>query len=83
MTKATPQGSVPQFIFLRTLVTIGFHILRTAPQIKGGNASLFIKFFLFFIFTATPVAYGSSQARGRIGAAAAAYTIVTATPDEL
>ena len=27
------------------------------------------KYFLFFLFRATPVAYGSSQARGQIGAA--------------
>ena len=30
---------------------------------------------------AAPVAYGSSQARGRIRAAAGAYTTATATPD--
>ena len=35
----------------------------------------------FFLFMATPVAYGSSQARGRIGATAEAYTTATATPD--
>ena len=32
---------------------------------------LFFFFFFFFSFSATPLAYGSSQARGRIGAAAA------------
>ena len=31
----------------------------------------FISFYLFFLFRATPVTYGSSQVRGRIGAAAA------------
>ena len=37
--------------------------------------------FLFFIFRATPVAYGSSQARGQIGTAPWAYTTTTATRD--
>ena len=31
----------------------------------------FFFYFLFFIFRATPVAYGGSQARGQIGAVAA------------
>ena len=31
----------------------------------------FLVFFFFFIFMAAPAAYGSSQARGQIGAAAA------------
>ena len=36
---------------------------------------LFFFFFFFFsIFWATPVAYGGSQARGRIGAVATAYS---------
>ena len=38
-------------------------------------------FFFFFPFWATPVAYGSSQARGQIGASAAACTTATATQD--
>ena len=33
------------------------------------------------LFRATPAAYGGSQARGRIGAVAAAYTTATAMPD--
>ena len=37
--------------------------------------------FVFCPFRAAPVAYGSSQARGRIGAVAPAYTTATATPD--
>ena len=40
----------------------------------------FILLFLLF-FRAVPVAYGSSQARGWIRAAAAAYTTATATQD--
>ena len=39
---------------------------------------LFIYFLIFCLFTATPAAYGSSQARGRTGAVAAAYTAATA-----
>ena len=35
--------------------------------------------FIYFLFTATPAAYGSSWARGQMGAAAAAYT--TGTPN--
>ena len=38
-------------------------------------------YFLFVcLFRATPLAYGSSQARGRIGVTAA-YTTARATPD--
>ena len=36
---------------------------------------------LFIYFMVIPVAYGSSQARGQIRAAAEAYTTATATPD--
>jgi len=32
---------------------------------------IFIYFYLIFLFMAAPAAYGSSQARGQIGAAAA------------
>ena len=35
----------------------------------------------FFFFMALPAAYGSSQARGRIGAAAGAYATAPAMPD--
>ena len=37
--------------------------------------------FLLLLLTTAPVAYGSSQARGQIGAAAAAYATATGTPD--
>jgi len=39
-----------------------------ARELRGGSPLLF---FFFFLFRATPLAYGSSQARGWIGAAAA------------
>ena len=42
---------------------------------------VYISFIYFFLFMATPVAYASSQASSRIGAVAAAYAAVTATPD--
>ena len=37
--------------------------------------------FVSLFFTAAPVAYGSSQARGRMGTVAVACTTATATPD--
>ena len=43
---------------------------------------MYIYFFLnFFLFIATPVAYGNSQARGQIGAAAADLGQATAMLD--
>ena len=46
--------------------------MRTeARKVRG------IQVLLFFFFRAVPVAYGSSQARGRIGAPVAAYTTAT------
>ena len=38
---------------------------------------------IFFPFMATPVTYGSSQARGQIGTAAEAYATAKATGSEL
>ena len=35
----------------------------------------------FFLFIALPAAYGSSQARGQISAAAEVWVTATATPD--
>ena len=40
-----------------------------------------IHLLIYFLFTAVPVAYGSSWASGQIGAAAAAYVTATAMPD--
>ena len=40
-----------------------------------------LRFFLFFLFRAVLMANGGSQARGLIGATAAGYATVTATPD--
>ena len=42
---------------------------------------LFFFFFSFFLFRATPMAYGSSQVRGLIGATAAGCTTATAMWD--
>ena len=41
----------------------------------------FVKCFYFFLFMASPAAYGSFQARSQIRAASGAYTTATATPD--
>ena len=38
---------------------------------ESGSYRFFFFLFLFYLFRAAPVAYGSSQARGRTGAAAA------------
>lgn len=46
-----------------------------------GQVSLFKKKLLNFLFKAAPVEYGSSRARGRIRAAAEAYTTPTVTWD--
>ena len=46
-----------------------------------GKKAGFLFFFFSFLLTAAPVAFGSSQARGGIGAAAEAYATATATPD--
>ena len=43
---------------------------------------LFFAGFFFFLFRATPTAYGNSQARGPIRAAAVAYATTTAIPDQ-
>ena len=42
---------------------------------------LFFFFFFCSLFRAVPTAYGGSQARGQIGAAAAAHATAMATPD--
>ena len=57
-------------------------VIEYQIYILGRNFLLrpFLLFFLF-LFRATPVAYGSSQARGWIGAAVEAYTTAAATPN--
>ena len=50
-------------------------------QCSEGFVPLPSSVFFFFLFRATPVAYGCSQARVRIGAASGAYTTATATQD--
>ena len=44
-------------------------------------ASLLFVLFCFFLFSATSVAYGSSQSRGWIGASGEAYATAMVTPD--
>lgn len=55
-------------------------IHQTLTVIKWGSFSCDFSNF-FFLFTATPGAYGCFQARGQTGAAAAAYITAMATPD--
>ena len=47
----------------------------------GSIPFFFFFFFCHFVFGATPVAYGGSQARGPIGAVATANATATAMPD--
>ena len=44
-----------------------------------GTPTSYSPFFFFLLFSGTPAAYASSQARGQIGATAAGYTTVTTT----
>ena len=66
------------------LVDIAMHLSRIALIVASGVASLskpvfpFLFFFSCF-FKVLPEAYGSSQARGLIGATASAYTTATTT----
>ena len=59
-------------------------LLRDFPPLLKG-APIFVWCFIFFLYfffvMITPAVYGSSQARGRIGAAPAANPPATATPD--
>ena len=50
-------------------VTAMLHCTALEQRVKTDNGFLFLSFF-FGLLRATPVAYGSSQARGQIGAAA-------------
>ena len=47
------------------------HLNHTSNETKDNYKSLFFFFFFFLSFRATSVAYGGSQARGRIGTVAA------------
>ena len=66
-----------QFIFDDYLIYIPIHDHITGFSPRDGLLEYFIEYFLSFIylffllFRAAPTAYGSSQARGRIGATAA------------
>ena len=57
------------------LVWGGLTALLILAESQETNIFTYIRvfFFSFLLFTATPVAYGSSQARGQIRAAAATY----------
>ena len=63
-----PEKLVILNIYIRLIVKI---IMAFQHKMPGSNTFVPI-FFFFFLFRATPAAYGSSQVRGRNGAAAAA-----------
>ena len=52
-----------------------------SPEFRGFCCCLFV-FVCLFVFRATPVAYGSSQARGQIKLQLPAYTTAPATQDQ-
>ena len=62
------------FSWSNTIDTVNVEFYRC------GHSQLFRTFF-FFLFRTAPAIYGNSQAKGRIGAAAEAYTTGMATPD--
>ena len=58
--------------------------LKVNSSVASTELFYFIIYFCFLLFRATPLAYGSSQARGRIGAVAASlhtYTTDKETQD--
>ena len=66
------------------------HFLTTQKRSKGHGCNYGIKcyggdrskdLFFFFFFFATPMAYGSSQARDRIQAFTSTYAMAVAMPD--
>ena len=57
----------------------GFSVVKVRVYPK--LAFFFLFSFFFFFFFGAPAAYGSSQARGLIGAAAEAYATATAKTD--
>ena len=70
------QGQYPEFFNLLTPLPPHAHLSLIYwlfhPAFLGQNEGPFILFFFcFLLFRAPPVAYGGSQARGRIGARAA------------
>ena len=70
---------LPLFFSLSHSFRFSFSLPSSFPPFHPFFSSSFI--FFLVLLTAVPVAYGSSQAKGRIGAAAAAYATATATQD--
>ena len=55
--------------------TIEYYLSVEINEVHTHAATwIFFFFFFFWLFRAVPTAYGSSQARGRIGVASATYT---------
>ena len=72
---------LPSVVFLCIFSMDSFGELKCLIFIKPKLSFFSFPFFFFFFFRAVPEAYGNSQARGQIGATAAAYTIATSNPD--
>ena len=73
--------NLPMFSIIKLLKVI--ESLKITPNLDSSIffCLLVFCFFIFLIFRATLAAYGSSQARGLIGAAAWVTTTATAMPD--
>ena len=65
------------FIFSPPLIIFCIMLIATQTKVR----IYLLMYFLFFLFTATPEAYGSSQDRGWNGAAAEGYPTAMAIPD--
>ena len=77
--KNPPEGS---FLDSRLFLCLGGHLLELWT-LRGEDFyfCFILFFFFFFFFLSIPTGYWMFQARGQIGAAAAAYTTATARPD--
>lgn len=63
--------SLPPDPYCSVYTLLSCWLLGPCLHLRYHDHDLLFTFFFFLLFRATPVAYGSSQARGRIGAAAA------------
>ena len=59
-----------------------YFILKMTQHYPQNSNIILCVFLSFFLFMATSAAYGNSQVRGQIRAAAEAYATATATPDK-
>ena len=66
--------------YLFTYSTAVCKFYEGLPIVIFPGPSILLVFNFFFLFTATPATYGSSQAKGQIKAEAEAYATATRTP---